>query len=45
MPIFNTDMTNLLKLGSFLWFFDVFWSKSLCGQKKKKKKKTFESSG
>ena len=34
MPIVNSDMTILLKLCSFLWFFDVFDQKN-CAVKKK----------
>ena len=33
LPVFNTDMTILLKLCLFLWFFDVFRSKNPCYQK------------
>ena len=34
MPIFNSDMTILLKLCSSLQFFDVFRSKNSCSKKK-----------
>ena len=34
MSVFNTDITILLKLCSFLWFFYAFRSKNWCSKKK-----------